>query len=147
MPVDAVVPSSQSTSVNLVVVRGACRARRGAGAAVGSHARRAPGHHPPSSEPLSRSRSSCGTPPRGSTDLDVGDEIVVVGRVRRRFFRAGRATGSRVEIEAEPSSPARDRRRVQAVLRRAVDALEELRRVARPRDRTVRRSGRLGPRR
>src|SRR3954452_13793757 len=33
--------------------------------------------------------------------LDVGDEVVVLGSVRRRFFRAGGSTASRVEIEAE----------------------------------------------
>lgn len=32
--------------------------------------------------------------------LVAGDEVVVVGRVRRRFFRAGAATGSRTEVEA-----------------------------------------------
>src|SRR5205823_14587847 len=31
-------------------------------------------------------------------DLDAGDEIVVVGHVRRRFFRAAGATASRVEV-------------------------------------------------
>lgn len=33
--------------------------------------------------------------------LSAGDEVVVVGRVRRRFFRAGGATRSATEIEAE----------------------------------------------
>jgi single-strand DNA-binding protein len=58
--------------------------------------------------------------------LEPGDEVVVVGRVRRRFFRAGGAGESRVEVEAEVVAPARDRRRVQAALRRATAALEVL---------------------
>ena len=33
--------------------------------------------------------------------LDVGQELVVVGRVRRRFFRVGGATQSRTEVVAE----------------------------------------------
>ncbi len=58
--------------------------------------------------------------------LEPGDEVVVVGRVRRRFFRAGGAAASRVEVEAEVVARARDRRRVQAALRRATETLEVL---------------------
>jgi hypothetical protein len=57
--------------------------------------------------------------------LDEGDEVVVVGRVVRRFFTAGAGTGSRVEIEAELVAPA-DRRRLAQALRRAERALEAL---------------------
>jgi hypothetical protein len=46
--------------------------------------------------------------------------------VRRRFFRAGGAAASRVEVEADVVARARDRRRVQAALRRATAALELL---------------------
>jgi single-strand DNA-binding protein len=65
-------------------------------------------------------------PPAAVVGLDTGDEIVAIGRVRRRFFRAGAATGSRVEIEATHVVPATARRRVQAALRRATAALEEV---------------------
>jgi single-strand DNA-binding protein len=65
-------------------------------------------------------------PAASVTDLDVGDEVVAVGRVRRRFYRAGGATASRVEIEATNIVLAKNRRRVRAVVRRAVDALAEL---------------------
>jgi single-strand DNA-binding protein len=58
--------------------------------------------------------------------LEPGDEVVVVGRVRRRFFRAGGAAASRVEVEADLVARARDRRRVQAAVRRATEALEAL---------------------
>jgi single-strand DNA-binding protein len=58
--------------------------------------------------------------------LEPGAEIVVVGRVRRRFFRAGGTTASRVEIEADVVARASDRRRVRAALRRVNAALERL---------------------
>jgi len=63
-------------------------------------------------------------PPGAVTEFDVGDELVAYGRVRRRFYRAGVATASRVEIEAEQIVAARDRRRVQALVRKAAAALE-----------------------
>ena len=40
-------------------------------------------------------------PPAWATTLDVEEEILVAGRVRRRFFRAGGATQSRTEVVAE----------------------------------------------
>jgi single-strand DNA-binding protein len=58
--------------------------------------------------------------------LDTGDDVVVLGRVRRRFFRTGAGTASRVEIEADAVVPARDGRRVRALVRRATTALEQL---------------------
>jgi single-strand DNA-binding protein len=59
-------------------------------------------------------------------NLDTGDEVVVVGHVRRRFFRAGGATASRVEIEAETVARARDRRRWDSVRRRIEAQLAEV---------------------
>jgi single-stranded DNA-binding protein len=59
-------------------------------------------------------------------ELEPGTEIVVVGRVRRRFFRAAGATASRVELEADLVAKASDRRRVRAVLRKVNAALETL---------------------
>jgi single-strand DNA-binding protein len=64
--------------------------------------------------------------PAAVSALGIGDEIVALGRVRRRFFRAGGSTASRVEIEASHIVPAKNRRRVHAVLRRAADALDDL---------------------
>jgi single-strand DNA-binding protein len=55
-------------------------------------------------------------------DLDAGDEVLVVGHVRRRFFRAQGATASRVEIQAELVARARDRRR-QATARRRIEEM------------------------
>lgn len=42
-----------------------------------------------------------GEPPVWATTLDVDQEVLVVGRVRRRFFRAGGTTQSRTEVVAE----------------------------------------------
>jgi single-strand DNA-binding protein len=36
-----------------------------------------------------------------SVDCSAGDDVVVVGHVRRRFFRAGGVTQSRTEVLAE----------------------------------------------
>lgn len=38
--------------------------------------------------------------PRRPPSVHAGDRVLVVGRVRRRFFRAGGATRSRTEVEA-----------------------------------------------
>jgi single-strand DNA-binding protein len=65
-------------------------------------------------------------PPASVSEFDVGDELVALGRVRRRFFRTAGGTASRVEIEAEQVVGARERRRVQALLRRASAALEDV---------------------
>jgi len=43
---------------------------------------------------------------------------VVLGTVRRRFFRAAGGTASRVEVEAGIVAPARDRRRLRTLRRR-----------------------------
>ena len=58
--------------------------------------------------------------------LEPGAEVVVVGRVRRRFFKAAGAAASRVEVEADVVSRAGDRRLVEAALRRASGALAAL---------------------
>ena len=58
--------------------------------------------------------------------LEPGAEVVVVGRVRRRFFKAAGAAASRVEVEADVVARAGDRRRVEAALRRASGALVAL---------------------
>ena len=65
-------------------------------------------------------------PPAWVEQIDTGDEVIVVGHVRRRFFRAAGATASRVEIEAEIVARARDRRRRQTLRRRIEQALEAL---------------------
>jgi len=65
-------------------------------------------------------------PPAWIAELGAGDEIVAVGRVRRRFFRGASGTASRVEVEAAAVARAGDRRRVPGLLRRAQALLDEL---------------------
>jgi single-strand DNA-binding protein len=63
-------------------------------------------------------------PPAWATSLDQGDEVVVVGRVRRRFFRAGGLTQSRTEVVASRLVRAGARSRVAALLADAAANLE-----------------------
>ena len=73
-----------------------------------------------------RCRWSCGTRPPGVETLDAGDEIVVVGRVRRRFFRSRRRyrVTRRDRGRAASSPGARPAPASQALLRRADAALD-----------------------
>ncbi len=55
--------------------------------------------------------------------LVSGAEVVVVGTVRRRFFRVGGSTQSRTEVVADAVIPTRRRKQVEAALREAADRL------------------------
>ena len=61
--------------------------------------------------------------PPSAADHDVDDRVVVVGRVRRRFFRAGGATQSRTEVVAEVVVGARGAKRVRSAVGKAQAAL------------------------
>ena len=63
--------------------------------------------------------------PAAATALDVDQEVLVVGRVRRRFFRAGGSTQSRTEVVADAVVPATQTRRAKAALAKALARLEE----------------------
>jgi single-strand DNA-binding protein len=65
-------------------------------------------------------------PPAWIDTLEAGDEVVVVGRLRRRFYQRPGGVGSRVDVEADFVGRARDRRRIDAALRRALAELEAL---------------------
>jgi single-stranded DNA-binding protein len=65
-------------------------------------------------------------PPSWVETLAAGDSVVVVGRMRRRFYQRPGGVGSRVDVEAELIGRARDRRRIDAALRKADQALEAL---------------------
>jgi single-strand DNA-binding protein len=54
-----------------------------------------------------------------------GDEVVVLGRVRRRFFRAAGGTQSRTEVVAETFLPARRARKVAAAIDEYCEVLAE----------------------
>lgn len=60
-------------------------------------------------------------PPAAASTLDVGDEVVVVGRVRRRFFRSGGSTQSRTEVVADAILPARSGKRIAKLLAEAAE--------------------------
>lgn len=66
-------------------------------------------------------------PPAWVEGLDAGDDVLVLGCVRRRFFGlvAG-GTGARVDVEAEAIARAGDRRRAGVLRRRAEEALAAL---------------------
>jgi hypothetical protein len=51
---------------------------------------------------------------------EAGEELVVVGRVRRRFFRAGAGTVSRTEVLASAVVPARRRAAATRAVARAL---------------------------
>ncbi|MGH9183919.1 MAG: single-stranded DNA-binding protein [Acidimicrobiales bacterium] len=63
--------------------------------------------------------------PATAVDLEPGAGVVVVGRVRRRFFRAGGATQSRTEVVAERVVPAHHSGRVRRALAAALAPLED----------------------
>jgi single-strand DNA-binding protein len=62
--------------------------------------------------------------PAWADALAAGDRVVVVGRVRRRFFRAGGATASRTEVVAERVVPEGRRARVRAAFELAQRRIE-----------------------
>lgn len=62
--------------------------------------------------------------PTSAVAFEVDDELLVVGRVRRRFFRSAGRTESRTEVVAETVVPTRHRRRVETILTRARARLE-----------------------
>ena len=62
-------------------------------------------------------------PPASAADLAAGADVVVVGCVRRRFYRAGGSLQSRTEVVAEKVMPARRRADVRRALEVASRAL------------------------
>lgn len=56
--------------------------------------------------------------------LTEGSEVVVVGTVRRRFFRSAGATASRTEVIAASLVPTGKRRQVRTALERAVRTIQ-----------------------
>lgn len=62
--------------------------------------------------------------PATASGYDTDAPVVVVGRVRRRFFRAGGATASRTEVVADCVLPAGHSKRVTAALREVAARVE-----------------------
>ena len=61
---------------------------------------------------------------RASVECVAGDEVVVVGHVRRRFFRAGGITQSRTEVFAEKVVRASRTRAAQKLIESVVELLD-----------------------
>lgn len=55
---------------------------------------------------------------------EAGEEVLVVGHVSRRFFRAGGSTQSRTEVVARTVIPVRAAKKVEAAIVEAVAELE-----------------------
>jgi single-strand DNA-binding protein len=64
------------------------------------------------------------SPPASGGWWDAGQVVVVTGRVRRRFFRAGGATQSRTEVVAERVVRGGDARRARRAVEQALAAAQ-----------------------
>lgn len=64
-------------------------------------------------------------PPARAEEIAVDAEVVVTGRVRRRFFRAGGATASRTEVVADTVLPATRRVRAGRAVAEAIAVLDQ----------------------
>ena len=111
-------------------VRAVLGAARAARPRVG-HPPRHPGDPVPGGPRRRRARHVGARHRLGPARLDrhrsrPGRSLVVVGRLRRRFYQRPGGVGSRVDVEAELVGRARDRRRIDAALRKALRALEVL---------------------
>lgn len=63
--------------------------------------------------------------PSWASMLDTGAEVAVLGRVRRRFFRAGGITQSRTEVVASRMARTSARAKVRGLVDEAVERLEQ----------------------
>jgi single-strand DNA-binding protein len=63
--------------------------------------------------------------PAKADELDTDDEVVVVGRVRRRFFRSAGATTSRTEVVASQVLRARQAKSADRLIADAIAVLED----------------------
>jgi single-strand DNA-binding protein len=61
--------------------------------------------------------------PASAATLDVEEAVVVVGRVRRRFFQAGGSTQSRTEVVADTVVPTRRAKSARTALAAATSRL------------------------
>lgn len=64
-------------------------------------------------------------PPPHSASWEVGEQLLVVGRTRRRFFRAGGVTQSRTEVVADTVTLTRRAASARKALLAAVDPVLE----------------------
>jgi single-strand DNA-binding protein len=64
-------------------------------------------------------------PPVRAAEMRVDEPVLVIGRVRRRFFRTGGGTQSRTEVVAEAVVATRQAKRARSALTSAQARLEE----------------------
>jgi single-strand DNA-binding protein len=64
--------------------------------------------------------------PAAASSFDAGRPVVVIGRVRRRFYRANGTTQSRTEVVAETVVPTSQAKRAKALLRAAAARLDDV---------------------
>ncbi len=64
--------------------------------------------------------------PPSASGLEVGEALLVVGRVRRRFFHAGGSIQSRTEVVASAVVPLRHRAAVRRLLAQASVGLDDI---------------------
>ncbi len=62
-------------------------------------------------------------PPKNALKIGEGDEVVLLGTIRRRFFQAGGATASRTEVVASKVAKPSQRVGVSKLLQEAHDQL------------------------
>ena len=127
-PKDDVESLERSAQLNLVVVRGECSGppelrELESGHRLAALSVRAPG-------PDGRATSVPVTvwePAAWVEQLDEGSDVIVVGAVRRRFFRAAAGgAAARVDVEAVFIGRAGQRRQLDAALRRTQETLDVL---------------------
>jgi len=126
--------SSSEVQLNVAVVSGVCSSPPEvrvleSGTRVASLSVRAPARGGNGTDAGERATSVPVTvwdPPAWVEELDTGAAVVVVGQVRRRFYSRPGGVGSRVDLEATAIARSRDRRRVDAALRRATTLLADL---------------------
>jgi single-stranded DNA-binding protein len=63
-------------------------------------------------------------PPDTAWQLEAGDDVTVVGEVRRRFFRSNGRTDSRTEVVASAVVPTRRKAQAARAIERAIAELE-----------------------
>src|SRR5438552_17608402 len=66
----------------------------------------------------------CFDAPATVAGLDVNDEVMILGRVRRRFFKTAGGTQSRTEVVADQVVPNRSLKRVANAIGRAHQLLD-----------------------
>lgn len=64
-------------------------------------------------------------PPAAAHNFVEGDDVVVLGGIRRRFFRSGGTTASRTELNARQMVPVSARAKVRSALDSALGSLAE----------------------